>query len=118
MSKWIFTLIEFKYMFSTPVAPERQGIPEDSASVPRPSHTATLAIPGEKTGVAPKLGERGFSNVDLPETANNHYLFFWLSGRALDYGRQKSEFKSSCLLLVFRFFCCLSCCTLYRFTIK
>ena len=53
MSKWIFTLIEFKYMFSTPVAPERQGIPEDSASVPRPTHTAALAIPGEGTGVAP-----------------------------------------------------------------
>ena len=55
MSKWIFSLIELKYRFSTPAAPERQRPPEDSASVPRPTH---LAIPGERTGVAPELGER------------------------------------------------------------
>ena len=32
-------------MFSTPAAPERQETPEDSAGVPRPTHTAALAIP-------------------------------------------------------------------------
>ena len=85
-----------KYMFSTPAAPERQWTPEDSASEPRPIHTAALAIPGERTGVA-ELDERGFLKVGLPETANNHYIFFWLSGRALDSGRQKGEFKSPCL---------------------
>ena len=58
--KWILSLIELKYRFSTPAATERQQTPEDSASVPRLTHTAALAIPGERTGVAPELGERGF----------------------------------------------------------
>ena len=68
MSKRIFSLIELKHMFSTPAVLERQGTPEDSASVPRPTHTAALAIPGERTGVAPELGERGFLKVRLPES--------------------------------------------------
>ena len=72
MIKMIFSLIELKYRFSTPAAPERQRTPEDIASVPRPTHTAALAIPGERTGVAPELGERRFFKVGLPETANNH----------------------------------------------
>ena len=78
MSKWIFSLIELNYMFPTPAAPERQETPEDSASVPRPTHTAAPAIPGERTGVAPELGERGFWEVGLPETANNHYFSTYL----------------------------------------
>ena len=90
MSKWIFSLIELKYRLSTPAATEHQQTPEDSASVPRPTHTAALAIPGERTGVAPELGERGFLKVGLSETATNHYIFFWLSGRTLDSGRQQS----------------------------
>ena len=94
MSKWIFSLIELKYRFSTPAAPERQRTHENSASVPRPTHTAALAIPGDRTGVAPEVGERGFLKVGLPKMANNSYIFFWLSGRALDSGCQKSEFKS------------------------
>ena len=65
MSKWIFSLIEFKYRFSTPTAPERQRTPQDSANVPRPTHTAALAISGERTGVDPDLGERGFLRVGL-----------------------------------------------------
>ena len=90
-------------MFSTPAAPEHQGTPEDSASVPRPTHTATLAIPGERTGVAAELGDQGFLKVGLPETANNNYILFWLSGRALDFGRQKIVFKSPCLCFFFAF---------------
>ena len=74
MSKWIFSLIKLKHKFSTPAAPECQRTPEDSTSVPRPTHTAALAIPGESTGVAPELGERGFLKVGLPETANNNYV--------------------------------------------
>ena len=55
MSKWIkFSLIELKYRFSTPDAPERQR------------------IPGERTGVAHELGERGFLKVGLSETVNYH----------------------------------------------
>ena len=73
MSKWIFSLIEFKYRFSTPTAPERQRTPEDSARALRPTHTAALAIPGERTGVAPELGEGGFSKVGLPEAGNKHF---------------------------------------------
>ena len=100
-------------MFSTPAAPERQWTPEDSASEPRPIHTAALAIPGERTGVA-ELDERGFLKVGLPETANNHYIFFWLSGRALDSGRQKGEFKSPCLRC-FAFSFCYTAVLLYNF---
>ena len=119
MSKWIFSLIELKYRLSTPAATEHQQTPEDSASVPRPTHTAALAIPGESTGVAPELGERGFLKVGLPETANNICIFFWLSGRALDSGRQKSDFKSPCLcffaFLLFFFFCYYTAVLLHRF---
>ena len=114
MSKRIFSLIELKHMFSTPAVLERQGTPEDSASVPRPTHTAALAIPGERTGVAPELDERGFFKVDFPETVNNHCIFFWLSGRALDSGRQNGEFKSPCLCC-FAFFFLLYCCTAVQF---
>ena len=101
MSKWIFSLIVLKYRFSTPAAPERQRTPKDNASEPRPTHTEALAIPGERKGVAPELGERGLLKVGLPETTNNHYVFFWLSGIALDSERQKSEFKSPCLCFFF-----------------
>ena len=105
-------------MFSTPAAPERQRTPEDIASEPRPTHTAALAIPGERTGVAPELDERGFLKVGLPETANNHYFLFWLSGRALDSGRQKGEFKSLCLCCFAFSFCytavLLYCCTILK----
>ena len=114
VSFWIFGLVESKYRFSTPADPERQRTPEDSASVPRPTHTAALAIPGERTGVAPELDERGFFKVDFPETVNNHYIFFWLSGRALDSGRQNGEFKSPCLCC-FAFFFLLYCCTAVQF---
>ena len=76
VSFWIFGLVESKYRFSTPADPERQRTPEDSASVPRPTHTAALAIPGERTAVAPELGERGFLKVGLRESANNHHISF------------------------------------------
>ena len=67
--KGIFSLIELKYMFSTPAAPERQRTPEDSASVPRPTYAAAHAISGERKGVPPELGERGCLKVALPETS-------------------------------------------------
>ena len=76
MFKWIFGLIELKYTFSTPTTSERQGTAEASASVPRPTHTAALVIPGERTAVAPELGERGFLKVGLRESANNHHISF------------------------------------------
>ena len=40
--------------------------------------------------------------VALPETASNHYISFWLSGRALDSGQAERQFKSPCLC----FFAC------------
>ena len=57
-----------KYRFSPPAAPERYPPPPDRASVSRPSHTAALAIPGERTGVAAKLGVRRFFKVALRDT--------------------------------------------------
>ena len=71
----IVSLIELKYVLSTPAAPGRHPIPRDRATAPSPTHTAALAIPGERTGVAAKLGERRFFKVALPETASNHYIF-------------------------------------------
>ena len=60
---WICGLIELKYVFSAPVAPGDHPIPRDRATATSPAHTAALAIPGERTGVAAKLGERRFFNV-------------------------------------------------------
>ena len=52
----ICTLIELKYVCSAPAAPGRHPIPRDRATVPSPTHTAALATPGERTGVAAKIG--------------------------------------------------------------
>ena len=49
---WIFGFIELQYMFSTPAAPGLHLIPRDHVAVPRPTHTAALAIPGVRTSVA------------------------------------------------------------------
>ena len=38
----------------------------ERATVPSPTRTAALAIPGERTGVAANLGELGFFKVALP----------------------------------------------------
>lgn len=43
-----------------PAAPEGHRIPLGRATAPRPIHTATLCDPGERTGVAHELDERGF----------------------------------------------------------
>ena len=50
--------------------------PRDHATAPSPTHTAALAIPGERTGVAAKFSERRFFYVALPDTASNHYTSF------------------------------------------
>ena len=57
----------------------------------------------ERTGVATKRGERRFFKVALPETADNHYIPFWLSGRALDSGQE--ERVQIPLSLIFFLFC-------------
>ena len=62
----------------------------DRATAPNPTHTAALAIPGERTGVAAKLDERRFLKVALSETARNNYIVHWLNGRALDSGQSAS----------------------------
>ena len=49
-------MIDFKDRFSTPAAPGRHSISRDRATVPRLAHTAAIATPGERTGVAPDLG--------------------------------------------------------------
>ena len=56
------------------------GATRSPETAPSPNHTADLAIPGEKKGVAAKLGERRFFKVAPPETARNHFfLFFFFS---------------------------------------
>ena len=74
----IFSLIELKHVFSTPVAPGRHPIPRDRATAPSPTHTAALAIPDARTGIAAKVGERRLFKVALPETASNQYLVHFL----------------------------------------
>ena len=80
--------------------------PRERATAPSPTHPVALAIPGERTGVAAKLGKRRFFKVALPETASNHYISFWLSGRALDSGQAEHQFISPFLrfLLFFSLF--------------
>ena len=46
--------------------------PRGSATVPRPSHTAGLGAPGERTGAVAKLGERRAWKVGLLGVANNN----------------------------------------------
>ena len=106
MSKWISeNMPVIIYPKNTAASPERHPIPRDRATAPSPNHRAALAIPGERTGIAAKLGERRFFKVAVPETASNHYISFWLSGRALDSGQAERQFKSPVsLLFCFSFF--------------
>ena len=59
----IFTLIWLNYVFSTPAAAGRRPIPRHRATAPSPTHTAALAIPGERTGVVTKFGEQRLSKL-------------------------------------------------------
>ena len=99
----IFSLIELEYVFSTPAALERHPIPRERPTAPSPTHTAALASPGERTGVAAKLGERRFFKFALPENASNHYIFCWLNGRALDSGQTDRQLNPpvSCVFAIF-----------------
>ena len=88
--------------------------------MPRPPHTAVLGVPGERTGAAANVGERGASKVGLPGVANNRYqvsgtrhqvrtydtgLFYArLSGVALDSRGQHRGFKSPRLFFFLLFF--------------
>ena len=83
---------------------EHHPIPRDRGTAPSPTHTAALAIPAERTGIAAKLGERQFLKVALPEMASNHYISLWLSGRALDSGQAECQYKSPCLCFFGFFF--------------
>ena len=105
----IFSLIELKYVFSTPAAPGRHPIPETARRAPSPTHTAAFAIPGV---VAAKPGERRPFKVALPETASNHYVFCWLNGSALHSGQTERQLNP--LSLRFRYcFCCTAVILLY-----
>ena len=51
----------------TPNLPSATGPPaSDHGTVPRPPHTAALGVPGERTGAAVQLGERGAWKGALP----------------------------------------------------
>ena len=98
----IFALIRVKDIFSTPAIPGRHPIPRDRATAPSPTHTAALAILGERTGVAAKIGERRFFKVALPETVSVHfYVGSTVERSILDRASVESR-----LSLRFRFFCC------------
>ena len=76
MSKWIFENMPVVNTPKTAATPRRHPIPRDCATAPIPTHTAALAIPGGRTGVTAKLGERRFLRVKKnnahTETASNH----------------------------------------------
>ena len=72
-------------------------MPRDRATAPSPTYTAAVAIPGERTGVAAKLGERRFFKISLPETASNLHIFFWLSGKVLNSAQVERQLKPPCL---------------------
>ena len=92
---------------SPETARPRQVIP----SYHSPTHTAAHGIPGDRTGVAAKLGERRFFKVTLPETARNHYIFCWLNGRALHSGQAERQLNLPSLRFRF-FFCSTAVCTI------
>ena len=48
-------------------------------------------IPGGRTGVTAKLGQQRVFKFALPETASNHYILYWLNGRALDSGQTERQ---------------------------
>ena len=75
---------------STLAAHGRHPIPRDHATAPSLTHTTAVAIPGEITGVAAKLGELRYFKVALSDTVSNHYILCWLNGRALDSGQSVS----------------------------
>ena len=81
-------------------------------TAPSPTYKAALAISGERTGVAAKIGEKRLFKVALPETTSNHYVSFWLGGIALVSGQAERQFNPSCSVffalfftLFFAFFC-------------
>ena len=108
------------------MSPERHPIPRDRATAPSPTHTAALVIPGSRTGVAAKLGERVFSK--LPSRRRQVITTFPFGSAVersiLDKQSVSSipplcffaffllffpvvrEFKSPCLLYIFIFLCC------------
>ena len=75
VSIWIFTTESVLVGFRKPAALERHPTARGRATVPRPSHTAALGVPGERTGANAQLGEGGRRNL-VPGTllvANSHY---------------------------------------------
>ena len=68
------------YMFfQHPAAPGCHLVSRDRATVPSPTHTAALAISGERMGVEPNTASEIFFKVALPETANIHCISCRLS---------------------------------------
>ena len=96
--------------FLTPTAPGQHPIPRDRATAPSPTQTAALVIPGERMGIAAKLGERRFFKVALPETSSNHYILCRLNGRALDSGQAERQLNPP--VSAFSFLFLLYCCTI------
>ena len=101
--------LRLEYTPRIAASPEHHPIPRDRVTAPSSTHVSALAIPGERTGVAAKLGDRRFFKVALPETASSHNFSFRLSGRSLDSGQSERQFKFPCLFFYAfppLFFCC------------
>ena len=98
------------YMFfQHPAAPGCHLVSRDRATVPSPTHTAALAISGERMGVAAKHGQRNILQSCSP--GDGKYSLHFLSaqrGRALHSGHAERESKSVylCFFALFTFFCC------------
>ena len=98
MSKWIF---ENMPVVIYPQNSCESRVPPDP---PRPRDRAK-SYPHSSPRDTRRKNERRFLKVGLPETANNHYISFWLSGRVLDSGKGERQFESPCLcFFVFFFF--------------
>ena len=80
--------------FGTALQGARHPTRRGGVTVPRHTPITALVMPGERTGVATELGDRGFFKASLPEAANKAYP-------ALDSGGQRLDFKSIQLITFF-----------------
>ena len=99
----IFSLIELKYVFLNTGAPGRHPIPRDRATAPSPTHTAALAIPGERTASQPNSGSGDFSK--LPSQSRQVITTLSVGSTVERSTLDRASVQSSCLCVkLFAFF--------------
>ena len=73
-SNWVFTAEPvLVWLFKTGCSRAPPDRPRPRGRPTTPPNTAARRVPGERSGVAAKLGERGAPKVGLSGVANNHY---------------------------------------------